>query len=58
LNAAISFRLIFFDQANNKTNNCHDSEQEEENFGNFNGTGCYSPKAEDGSDQGVHQKDD
>ncbi|CAN5259411.1 hypothetical protein BH10PSE16_BH10PSE16_38180 [soil metagenome] len=51
-------RLIFFDQAENKTDNCHDSEEEEENFGNFNGTCCNSTKAEDGSNQGDYQKND
>lgn len=46
------------DQAEHKADYCHNSEQEEKNFGNFNGSCCNSTKAEDSSNQGDHQKND
>ena len=43
-------------QADDKTDYGHDGENEEQDFGDFNGT-CRDPaKAEDGSDQRDHQK--
>jgi hypothetical protein len=47
---------IFPNQANYKTCNGHDREQEKKNFGNFNRTSCDSTKSEDGGDQSYHQK--
>ena len=47
---------VLANQADDKTDHGHDGENEEQDFGDFNGTRRDSAKTEDGSDQRDHQK--
>jgi hypothetical protein len=48
--------LALLEQADDKADNCHDSEYEEEYFGNFNRACRNAPKAKHGRHQSYHQK--
>ena len=50
------WNLFFPDQADHKTDDGHDSEQEKKNFGNFYSASSNATEAKHGCNQGDYQK--